>query len=178
MGMLATQAFELVFRVVHIMAAVAWAGSAFLFTVFIEPAAARLGPAAEPMTDELVKRRKVGEIVTGIAGFAVLGGWVLWWQKWQNVGSFGDWVGSSFGLWLTIGGVAATIAFFAGMIGVPPNLKKLGTIGEEIQAQGGAPTPEQQARIQAVQEKMKVLSRVDLAFIAIAVFAMATARYW
>lgn len=176
--MLAAETFELVFRVVHIMLGVAWAGTAFLFTVFIEPAALKLGPGAQPMMDELVKHRKVGETITIIGGLAVIAGWVLWWRHWDATGSLGDWVGTSFGLWLTIGGVAATIAFFAGMIGIPPNLKKLGAIGEEVAAQGGPPTSEQQARMQAIQGSMKRLSRVDLAFIAIAVFAMATARYW
>ncbi|HKN80805.1 MAG TPA: hypothetical protein VJZ98_05670 [Actinomycetota bacterium] len=47
--MLAAEGFELVFRTLHIMAGVAWAGSAFLFTVFIEPAAAKLGPAGRPV---------------------------------------------------------------------------------------------------------------------------------
>ncbi len=42
--MLAVETFELVFRVVHIVFAVAWAGSAFLFTLFIEPTAHALGP--------------------------------------------------------------------------------------------------------------------------------------
>lgn len=176
--MIAAETFELIFRAIHITAGVAWAGTAFLFTMFIEPAAAKIGPDAGPMMDELVKRRKVGEIVTAIAGFAVVAGWVLWWQNWSEMGSLGDWVGSTFGLWLTIGGVCATIAFFAGMIGIPPNLKKLGAIGEEIAAQGGPPTAEQQARIHAIQDKMKVLSRVDLVFLAVAVFSMATARYW
>lgn len=46
------------------MAGVARAGSAFLFTVFIEPAAAKLGLGAGPMTEELVEQREVPEIVT------------------------------------------------------------------------------------------------------------------
>jgi hypothetical protein len=40
------------------MFGIAWAGSAFLFTVFIEPAAAKLGPQAGPVMEELVERRK------------------------------------------------------------------------------------------------------------------------
>ena len=61
--MLAAEGFELVFRTLHIMAGVAWGGSAFLFTVFIEPAAAKLGPAAGPFMEETIGRRKVPEIV-------------------------------------------------------------------------------------------------------------------
>jgi uncharacterized membrane protein len=65
--MLAAEGFELLFRTLHITAGVAWAGSAFLFTVFIEPAAAKLGPAAGPFMEETIGRRKVPEIITSIA---------------------------------------------------------------------------------------------------------------
>jgi uncharacterized membrane protein len=104
---------------VHIMAGVAWAGSAFLFTVFIEPAAAKLGPAAGPFMEETIGRRKVPEIITAIAAVTVLAGWVLWFGDMNLVG-FGNWIGSSFGLVLTIGWLAATGAFLAGLIGSRP----------------------------------------------------------
>jgi hypothetical protein len=55
---LAASTFDLIFRIFHIMFGIAWAGSAFLFTVFIEPAAAKLGPQAGPVMEELVERRK------------------------------------------------------------------------------------------------------------------------
>jgi uncharacterized membrane protein len=176
--MIGASVFEITFRIVHIMFAVAWAGSAFLFAVFIEPSAAKLGPAAGPMMQELVDRRKVGEIVTGIAGVAVIGGWILWWHDWHLYGSLGDWIGSAFGTWLTIGGVAATIAFFAGMIGIPPNIKRLSKLGTEIRASGSQPTPEQAAQMHAIQERLSLISRVDLGLLVVAVFCMATARYW
>jgi uncharacterized membrane protein len=174
---LAASTFDLIFRVFHIMFGIAWAGSAFLFTVFIEPAAAKLGPQAGPVMEELVERRKVGEVVTGIAAVTVIAGWILWFGDMQLFG-FGDWIGSSFGIVLTIGGLAATGAFFAGLIGVPPNIKRLSALGKEVAASGGPPTPEQAAEMHQVQERMRKLSRLDLALIAIAVFCMATARYW
>jgi uncharacterized membrane protein len=176
--MLAAEGVELVFRTLHIMAGVAWAGSAFLFTVFIEPAAAKLGPAAGPFMEETIGRRKVPEIVTAIAGLTVVAGWVLWFNGWNRVGSFGDWVGTSFGLMMTIGGLAATGAFVAGLVGVPPNLKRLNELGAQVEASGGAPTPEQAAEIGAIQVRMRTLSWLDLSLLAIAVFCMATARYW
>ena len=175
--MLAASTFDLIFRIFHIMFGIAWAGSAFLFTVFVEPAAAKLGPQAGPVMEELVERRKVGEIVAGISAVTVLAGWILWFGDMRLVG-FGDWIGSSFGLVLAIGGLAATGAFFAGLIGVPPNIKRLSALGKEVAASGGPPTPEQAAEMHEVQERMRKLSRLDLALIAIAAFCMATARYW
>ena len=67
------------------------AGSAFLFTVFIEPAAAKLGPQTGPVMEELVERRKVGEVVTGIAAVDVIAGWILWFGDMRLVG-FSDWI--------------------------------------------------------------------------------------
>ena len=175
--MLAASTFDLIFRILHVMAGVAWAGSAFLFTVFIEPAAAKLGPAAGPFMEETIGRRKVPEIITAIAAVTVVAGWVLWFGDMNLVG-FGDWIGSSFGIVLTIGGLAATGAFFAGLIGVPPNLKRLAEIGSEVEASGGPPTPDQQAEMSSIQGRMRTLSWLDLSLLAIAVFCMATARYW
>ena len=51
--------FMLVFRVLHIAAGVAWAGSVFLFVVLIQPSAAAIGPAAGPFMMELLGRRKL-----------------------------------------------------------------------------------------------------------------------
>lgn len=68
--------------------------------------------------------------------------------------------------------------FVVGLIGIPPNVKRLSELGREVSASGGPPTPDQAARIHAVQEKMRLLSRLDLALLTLAVFAMATARYW
>lgn len=166
------------FRAIHIVSGVAWAGSAFLFAVFIEPAAAKLGPAAGPMMQELVNRRKVGEIITGIAGFTVLGGLFLYWHDWHAYGTFGAWIGSRFGVALTIGAVAALTAFFVGMFGIPPNIKRLANIGEQVEASGGPPSPEQMGAIKKIQETLRVISRIDIAFLTIAVVSMATARYW
>jgi uncharacterized membrane protein len=176
--MLAAVGFELVFRTLHIMAGVAWAGSAFLFTVFIEPAAAKLGPAAGLFMEETIDRRKVPEIVTAIAAVTVIAGWILWFRDWDRVGSFGDWLDTTFGLVLTIGGLAATAAFFAGLLGIPPNLKRLNELGAQVEAAGGTPTPEQATQLARIQGRMRTLSMLDLTLLALAVFCMATARYW
>jgi len=176
--MLAAAGFELVFRTLHIMAGVAWAGSAFLFTVFLEPAASKLGPAAGHFMEETIGRRKAPEIVTAIAAVTVIAGWVLWFKGLDRVDSFGDWLGTSFGLVLTIGGLAATGAFFAGLLGVPPNLKRRTSSVRRSRPSGGPPTPEQATRIARIQGRMRTLSWLDLALLAIAVFCMATARSW
>jgi hypothetical protein len=94
------------------------------------------------------------------------------------VGSLGDWLDTSFGLLLTVGGLAATAAFFAGVLGIPPKLKRLNELGAQVEASGGTPTPEQATQIARIQGRMRTLSWLDLFLLAVAVFCMATARYW
>jgi hypothetical protein len=81
-------------------------------------------------------------------------------------------------LLLTVGGLAATAAFFAGVLGIPPNLKRLNELGAQVEASGGTPTPEQAVQVARIQRRMRTLSWLDLSLLAVAVFCMATARYW
>ena len=92
------------------------------------------------------------------------------------MGSFGDWLDTTFGLVLTIGGLAATAAFFAGLLGIPPNLKRLNELGAQVEAAGGTPTPEQATQSARIQGRMRTLSVIDLPARG-HVFWMATARY-
>ena len=44
----AISVYMLVFRVIHVMLAIAWGGALFLLVVFLQPAAKTVGPAAGP----------------------------------------------------------------------------------------------------------------------------------
>jgi hypothetical protein len=176
--MIATSAFMLVFRFFHIVSGVLWVGSAFLFVGFIGPSAAELGPAAGPLLDAVVKKRKVAKVITGLGFTTVLAGWVLWLKNMSLYGGLYDWVTSRFGLVLTIGGTLATITAFVGAIGVGLGVERLVDLGNEVAASGGPPTPEQQARIDVLSKGVERHGKVDLTLLMLAVIAMATARYW
>ncbi len=89
----------------HIATGVIWVGSLFVVVVFIQPSAATLGPAGAPFMSELRRRRFV-DVVFIDALFTVLAGAFLYWHDWHMYPSFGDWIGSSFGTWLTVGAAA------------------------------------------------------------------------
>jgi hypothetical protein len=93
--MLATSTYLIVFRIVHIMAGVAWAGSVFLFVVFVQPTSAAIGPAAGPFMQELLGRRKVVNGMLWLAAFTIGGGVFLYWHDWQAFG--GSETGSAHG---------------------------------------------------------------------------------
>ena len=126
----------------------------------------------------MVKKRKVAKVITALGGVTVLAGWILWLRNMSQYPSLGDWVTSSFGLVLRIGGVLATISAFFGAIGVGHGVERLVDLGEEIASSGGPPTPEQQARLEHLSSSLERHGKIDLVLLLLAVTAMATARYW
>ena len=176
--MVGLSTYMLVFRVLHIVSGIFWVGSAFFVTVFLEPTAAELGPEAGPVMAHLMEKRKVGQIITGIAAFTVIGGLFLYWRDWHAYASFSVWIHSGFGGVLTVGAVCAIVAFFLGTGGIPPTINKMNALSKEMAATAGPPAPEQIASMAGLQHRLKIISRTDLALVTIAILAMATARYW
>ncbi len=177
--MIGAEWFMVVFRIVHIGAGVVWVGSLFLLVVYVQPSAAAIAPAGAPFMAELLgKRRTVDGIITA-ATISVVGGLVLYWRDWHDTGSFGDWIGTSFGATLTVGAVAALVALAIGVFATRPNVVRLLALGRRAAegAGSGAPDPAIAAEIGAIQGRLKILARTSLALLVLSVLAMATARY-
>jgi uncharacterized membrane protein len=176
--MVAAAPFMLVFRFFHIVSGALWVGSAFLFVGIIGPSAAEVGPSAGPLFHVAVKKRKVAKVITGFGMTTVSAGWVLWLRDMSTYGSLGDWLGSRFGLVLTIGGVLATITLFVGYLGIGRKVERLVDVGDAIAGSGGPPSAEQQAEMDRLGAAMEKYGKIDLTLLLLAVTAMATARYW
>jgi hypothetical protein len=170
--------YMLIFRIVHIGSAVLWVGMVTFFAIFLSPTASELGPAAFPVMKKLVAERKVPRIIQAIAGTTVLGGLFLYWHDWHAYGSLSNFVGTPFGLTLTVGAIAAISAFLVGNLLVAKNVERLVEVGSKVMAGGGPPAPELVAETQHLGARIRVASRITLVLLAIAVLAMATARYW
>src|SRR5262245_8059181 len=167
----------LVLRTFHIVGGVLWVGSAFLFVAFIGPTAADLGPKAGPFLSGLIKQRKAARFITSVAITTVIAGWLMWLLLASRAG-FDVWIGSTYGLVLTIGGVLATIAAYFGITGVGNNVERMVDLGDEVAAQGGPPTPEQGAKLAHLGAEIKKHGMIDIVLLIVAVGAMATASYW
>jgi uncharacterized membrane protein len=174
--MLAASAYMTVFRIVHILAGIAWGGAVYFLVVFVQPTAAAIGPASGPFMMELLGKRRVVRALIGLGSITVIGGLFLYWHNWDVYGSFGDWVSSRFGAAITIGAVAAIAALAFGIFGTRPNVERLLSVARQAAEQGG-PTPEQAQEIAATQRKLKIFARISLALIGVAALTMATGRY-
>jgi len=177
-ALLATGAYVLVFRVIHILLAIAWGGTVFLLVFFLQPAAKAVGPAAGPFMRELLSVRKLTEWILRIAGAAIVAGGFLYWHDLDQAPSLGDFLGSAFGLWLTIGAVSALVALGIGMFATAPTLERMLAVGGQVAQAGEAPPPELVKELGALQAKGRSLAKLNFAFVALAAFAMSTARYW
>ena len=170
--------YMLVFRVVHILLATAWAGTVFLLVFFLQPTAKAIGPAAGPFMRELLGTRRLVDWILRIAGAAIIAGGFLYWHDLQQYGDLGDFLGSAFGLWLTIGVISALVAFGIGMFATGPTIKRMLAVGGQIAQAGDAPPPELMKELAALQARGRSLAKMNLTFVTLAAFAMSTARYW
>lgn len=176
--MLATSVYLIVFRIVHVVGAIAWGGAIFILVFFLQPTAKAVGPAAGPFMRELLGKRRIVTVVLMIAAATIVGGGFLYWHDWQQAGSLGDFVGTEFGLAITIGSVSAIVAFLIGLFGTKPTVERLLALGAQMAAAGESPPPELGQELQRTQARARTLAKTNLAFVTFAALAMATARYW
>lgn len=175
--MLGLSVYMLVFRLIHIAAAIAWGGSVFMLVVFVQPSAAAIAPAGAPFMTELLGKRRLVDRIVAMGALTVIGGLFLYWHDGQAYGSLTDFASTAFGTSLTVGALGAIAALAVGIFGTRPRVIRLLAIGRKA-AEAGGPTPEQGAAMGALQSQLKVLARTSLGLIGLAVFAMSTARYW
>ncbi|HET7234944.1 MAG TPA: hypothetical protein VFK59_00760 [Actinomycetota bacterium] len=176
--MIAASPYLIVFRVLHILFAIAWGGTVFLLVFFLQPTAKAVGPAAGPFMRELLGVRRLTDWVLRIAWVAIIAGGFLYWHDLDQYPSFGDFLESAFGLWLTIGAVLALIAVGIGMFATAPTLKRMLAVGGQVAQAGDAPPPELVKELGALQARGRTLAKWNFTLVSLAAFAMSTARYW
>ena len=165
--------FYLLFRLVHIVSAILWVGGALLVFLYLEPAANKLGPAAAAFMNELIANRKLPIYFALTSTLAVIAGAVLYVR---GAGGLALWGGTT-GTVLTVGAVTAIIAWIGGNAFIPRGFIQLGQLGAEAAAAGGPPSADLQARIHAVQERLRMIGIIDTVLLLIAVVAMESAKY-
>jgi len=176
--MTGTQWFFIVFRLLHILAGVAWAGGVFLFVVFVQPSAAAIGPAAGPMMGQLLGARKLVDWFLRLAAITIVAGLVMYIKIATDFGSLGDLLNTGYGVALTVGMVTAIAAAAFGMFVTRPNVGRLLGMQRGIAESGAPPSPEQATQIASIQRTLKIYARLSFALLVVTVAAMATARYW
>lgn len=167
----------IVLRGLHIGFGVLWVGAAWMMFLFVEPTLKALGADVQKsFMGHIIGVRRLTTIVTSATIVTVGAGAVMYvLDVLRYTPQF--FFGSGFGIVLTIGAVAAIIAFLSGLIFIEPGFSRMAKIGAEIDAAGGPPKPEQVAELGAIGARLDQVFRADFVLLLIAVIAMAVARY-
>jgi len=166
----------LILRIVHIVAGVCWVGGAIIHTAFIEPSVKASAPDSGKFMQYFMGRRRFGLFMNVSSGLTVLAGALLYWRA--SGGIQWPWVASGPGLVFTVGSVVGIAVYLLGFFMIRPRVQRLEAMGQAIGAAGGPPNPAQVAELRKVDREMSIIGRVDFVMLAIALLAMATARYW
>jgi uncharacterized membrane protein len=96
--------YLIVLRIVHVIARAFWIGAGLTASLFLQPTAREAGPAAGPFMTHLAQRKRLPDVMLAAAGLTILAGLLMYWQV--SYGFDADWIGSSYGLTITIGALA------------------------------------------------------------------------
>ncbi len=166
----------IVLRLIHIGAGAFWVGSVFTFFLFVQPAAASIGPDGAKFMYQLIHHRRLSVVILAFATVTVLAG--LWLLVITSNGLDPDVLFSEARLGYTVGGISAILTLAVGGLYVFPRTKTVErTIGRML-ADGRPPTPDEQALLARTAGESRRAGWVVLTGLAIAVTAMATASLW
>jgi hypothetical protein len=166
----------LILRLIHIGAGLFWVGAVFTTVFFLQPTAMAVGPAASPFQAYLIRDRRYALAVLTSAAITVAAGiWLLWIS---TNGLDPDLALDSSRLGFTVGGVVAILTFAVGASYIYPRTVRLAGIVAGVLAEGRPPNPDEQAQLGMIRAQLTRAGWVVVTGLAIAVVAMATARYW
>jgi len=169
-------AYVIVLRIVHIVAGVFWVGGAAVFTFFVEPSAKALGqPAGGQFMGHIAQKKKLPLFFAASGILTVVAGILLYIR--DSGGFDPDWITSGVGLTLTVGGLAGIGALVLGVFFARPTVQRIGALGAQIQEAGGPPSEAQAAEMHALDARYQKLGWAIISLLALAVVAMAIARY-
>ena len=156
-------------RAIHVVGGVLWVGGVVLVTLFLMPATQALGPAAQPVMQFIMGKRKLPVYFMGLGILTTLAGLLLMMRDISLTN--GLWVRTPMGIGISIGAAAAILALMVGMAVSAPAARRLGP-----PKPGAAPISDEERAAQ--MKRLSVSSRMTFVFLCIAALFMATARYY
>jgi len=153
-------------RAIHIVGGVLWVGGVVVVGLFLLPATQAVGPAAQPMMQFIMGRRKLPVYMMSLGVVTTLGGLLLFYRNVSLTG--GAWARSPMGVGISVGAAAAILALIVGMTVSAPAAKKMNGPPDSM-------TPEQRA---VLMRRLTLGARLTFFLLLVSALFMATARYF
>jgi len=167
--------YLLTLRILHIVAGAVWTGTVVAFALFVLPTVKATGPDGGKFMEQLVKLTGFPKVTTILAVITILAGILLMWEL--SAGFQNGWMGSRYGIIMSIGGSVALIAFGIGMGVNMPASNRMRQIGLEVAEAGGPPSEEQGAELAALAKKAISATNVIAILLVSSVVFMSIAQY-
>ncbi|HLF29066.1 MAG TPA: hypothetical protein VJG32_22285 [Anaerolineae bacterium] len=164
----------IVLRLIHIFGGFLWFGIGFFYVRFLEPTVQATGPEGQRFIQKMGQVTPINNAIGIAAILTTLSGLLMYWRI---SGFQGSWITSSYGIGLTIGGLAGLAEFILGATVSGPTAARIAALGKELEAKGGPPSPEQLAHMQALQEKLHTNGVRGVLLLTIALIGMSIAQY-
>lgn len=164
----------LLMRLLHIGLGVFWAGTVVFTTIFLFPAIAEAGPDGAKVAAALMRRRFM-QVMPPVAGLTILSGLYLYWRV--SGGFQPSFMHSGMGITVGLGAAAAIAAFVVGVAVMRPAMMRAGALAQSAAQAAPEQRQAQLAAAQAMRERGARAGQVVAVLIALAVAAMALARY-
>ena len=162
-------------RLIHIISGVFWVGTVFVLAWFLMPTQRATGMAGLTFVEELMLHKKLRVYLILTMIFTILSGLSMYARAIMI--THGEWASSTMARVLGFGALCGIVA---GGIGASSGKRmgmKMVALAEAIRGSGGSPSAEQQAELDALQNKAAAEMKLVAALLVIAVAAMASARY-
>jgi len=165
----------LLLRVVHIVCGVYWAGALLFVATFLEPSMRAAGPDGAKVMSAMMQRRFL-DVMPVIALLTILTGVDLY--RRASGGFNPAWIHTGYGMSMTLGALAAIVAFTIGVGVMRPAAKRVSRLAPAAQQLPAGPDRDATlAEVQRLRGRMAVTGRWVASLLGLAVIGMAAARY-
>ncbi len=162
---------RIVFRILHVLGAVFWVGTALLMNLFINPSLKATAEAGHKVKSHLLTKTRFGTAMMMVSSTVMITGFGLYWIDTHRFSS--DWMYTGTGLAYGTGGLVATVGWVAGFM-VGNTGKAIGTLSAQIR---DTPTPEQIVEMKTLVKRQEVVSWINFTCLVIAILLMVVARF-
>ena len=163
-----------ILRVIHIFAAVFWAGGAFFVVRVLLPTVQEAGPDGGKFMQRLAMSGRLTKGFAIASGVTVLSGALAFWPATGGLNM--GYLRSGPGIVLTIGAIFGLLAFLHGTFITAPVARRSGELAKQMAARQGPPEPEQLKEAQALGAKLGENAVHSAILIALALLGMAAAQ--
>ena len=160
-------------RLIHILAGIFWVGAVFVMAGFLVPTVRETGREGGRFMQHLAQRRRLPVVLSIAMLLTMLSGFAMYARL--AASTHGQWASTRPGIGYGVGALAAILAAITGATISGSAARRMAAIGQTAGTAG--PSAEQQAEMGRLQARIGLGSRIMAGLLAIAVGAMAAARY-